>query len=92
MARGSVIDEPALIDALKKKTILSTGLDVYPNEPHVSAELIAMENIVLFPHLGSASVFTRTQMDQLVVDNVLAWANGKPPLSPVPETPWPPQR
>jgi lactate dehydrogenase-like 2-hydroxyacid dehydrogenase len=49
-----------------------------------------MDNVVLFPHLGSASVYTRTQMDQLVVDNLLAWAAGKPPLTPVPETPWRP--
>ncbi len=51
-----------------------------------------MENVVLFPHLGSASVYTRTQMDQLVVDNIKAWAAGKPPLTPVPETPWPPAK
>ena len=92
MARGSVVDEPALIEALKNKTILSAGLDVYVNEPDVPAELIAMEHIVLFPHLGSASVHTRKAMDQLVVDNVLAWASGKAPLTPVPETPWPPKR
>src|SRR6185295_5466465 len=55
MARGSVVDEPALIQALKDKTILSAGLDVYLREPEVPAELIAMDNIVLFPHLGSAS-------------------------------------
>ena len=90
MARGSVVDEPALIEALKNKTIMSAGLDVYVNEPEVPAELMAMENVVLFPHLGSASVYTRTQMDQLVVDNLKAWAAGKPPLTPVPETPWPP--
>ena len=92
MARGSVVDEPALIEALKSKTIMSAGLDVYVREPAVPAELIAMENVVLFPHLGSASVYTRTQMDQLVVDNLVAWAAGKPPLTPVPETPWPPTR
>jgi hypothetical protein len=50
----------------------------------VPAELIAMDHVVLFPHLGSASIYTRTQMDQLVVDNLLAWAAGKPPLTPVP--------
>jgi lactate dehydrogenase-like 2-hydroxyacid dehydrogenase len=92
MARGSVVDEPALIQALKDKTILMAGLDVYVNEPEVPPELIAMENVVLFPHLGSASVYTRTQMDQLVVDNIVAWAAGKGPLTPVPETPWPPRR
>ena len=88
MARGSVVDEPALIKALQDKSILSAGLDVFANEPEVPAELIAMDNVVLFPHLGSASVYTRDQMDQLVVDNLAAWAAGKPPLTPVPETPW----
>lgn len=85
MARGSVVDEPALIKALQDKTILTAGLDVFAREPQVPAELIAMEHVVLFPHLGSASVYTRTQMDQLVVDNLLAWAAGKPPLTPVAE-------
>ncbi len=91
MARGSVVDEPALIEALKNKTILSAGLDVYVKEPEVPSELMAMDHIVLFPHLGSGSVHTRKAMDQLVVDNVLAWASGKPPSTPVPETPWPPK-
>jgi lactate dehydrogenase-like 2-hydroxyacid dehydrogenase len=88
MARGSVVDEPALIKALKEKRIMSAGLDVYAKEPDVPADLIAMENVVLFPHLGSASVCTREKMDQLVVDNILAWAASKPPLTPVAETPW----
>jgi lactate dehydrogenase-like 2-hydroxyacid dehydrogenase len=92
MSRGSVVDESALIKALQDKTILSAGLDVYPREPEVSPELIAMDHIVLFPHLGSASVATRERMDQLVVDNLLAWAAGKSPLTPVAETPWPPKR
>jgi lactate dehydrogenase-like 2-hydroxyacid dehydrogenase len=83
---------PALVEALKDKTIMSAGLDVFVREPEVPAELIAMENVVLFPHLGSGSVYTRTQMDQLVVDNLVAWAAGKGPLTPVPETPWPPRR
>ncbi|MGB7038033.1 MAG: 2-hydroxyacid dehydrogenase [Xanthobacteraceae bacterium] len=88
MARGSVVDEPALIRALKDKRIMAAGLDVYVKEPEVPAELIAMDNVVLFPHLGSASVHTRDKMDQLVVDNIVAWAHGKPPLTPVPETPF----
>jgi lactate dehydrogenase-like 2-hydroxyacid dehydrogenase len=91
MSRGSVVDEPALIKALQQKTILSAGLDVFAREPEVPAELIAMDHVVLFPHLGSASVATREKMDQLVVDNLLAWAAGKPPLTPVSETPWPPK-
>jgi lactate dehydrogenase-like 2-hydroxyacid dehydrogenase len=92
MSRGSVVDEQALIKALQAKTIMSAGLDVFLNEPQVPPELIAMEHVVLFPHLGSASVATRERMDQLVVDNLLAWAAGKPPLTPVAETPWPPKK
>jgi lactate dehydrogenase-like 2-hydroxyacid dehydrogenase len=92
MARGSVVDEPALIEALKNKTIYSAGLDVFAKEPNVPKELIEMDHVVLFPHLGSASVATREAMDRLVVDNILAWAAGKPPLTPVPETPYPPKR
>jgi lactate dehydrogenase-like 2-hydroxyacid dehydrogenase len=92
MARGSVVDEPALIAALKNKTIYSAGLDVFANEPEVPKELIDMKHVVLFPHLGSSTEVTRAAMDQLVVDNILAWAAGKPPLTPVPETPYPPKR
>jgi lactate dehydrogenase-like 2-hydroxyacid dehydrogenase len=91
MSRGSVVDEPALIKALQDKTIMSAGLDVYLREPEVPSGLIAMDHVVLFPHLGSASVATRERMDRLVVDNLLAWAAGKPPLTPVAETPWPPK-
>jgi len=92
MARGSVVDEKALIEALKNRTIFSAGLDVFVNEPHVPQELIEMDHVVLLPHLGSASEATRQAMDQLVVDNLLAWVAGKPPLTPVPETPYPPKR
>ena len=88
MARGSVVDEPALIKALQDKRIMAAGLDVFAKEPDVPQELIAFDNVVLFPHLGSASVYTREKMDQLVVDNIAAWAAGKPPLTPVAETPW----
>jgi lactate dehydrogenase-like 2-hydroxyacid dehydrogenase len=92
MARGSVVDEPAMIKALQDGSILSAGLDVYVREPEVPQALMDMDNVVLLPHVGSASVYTRTQMDQLVVDNLKAWAAGKPPLTPVPETPWPPTK
>ena len=92
MARGSVVDEPALIQALKDRSIYSAGLDVFAKEPEVPKDLLEMEHIVLFPHLGSSTEVTRAAMDQLVVDNILAWLAGKPPLTPVPETPYPPKR
>jgi lactate dehydrogenase-like 2-hydroxyacid dehydrogenase len=88
VARGSVVDEGALIAALRERKIMAAGLDVFVKEPEVPKELLTMENVVLLPHLGSASVFTREKMDQLLVDNIRAWAAGKPPLTPVPETPW----
>ena len=87
MARGSVVDEEALIAALRDRKIYSAGLDVFVNEPKVPKELIEMDNIVLFPHLGSGTVHTRAAMDQLVVDNLVSWGAGKGPLTPVPETP-----
>jgi lactate dehydrogenase-like 2-hydroxyacid dehydrogenase len=87
VARGSVVDEEALVAALKSGTILAAGLDVFANEPNVPDELKAMQNVVLLPHIGSASVVTRNAMDQLVVDNLRNWFAGKPPLTPVPETP-----
>ncbi len=70
VARGSVVDEQALIAALKSGTILAAGLDVFASEPTVPDELRAMQNVVLLPHIGSASVVTRNAMDQLVVDNL----------------------
>jgi len=88
VGRGTVIDERALIEALEAKTILSAGLDVFEDEPRVPAELIAMDHVVLLPHVGSASVHTREQMGQLLVDNLVSWFSGKGPLTAVPETPW----
>ncbi len=88
VARGTVVDEQALIEALKSGTILAAGLDVFEREPNVPDELKSMHNVVLLPHIGSASVVTRNAMDQLVVDNLKAWFGGKPPLTPVPETPF----
>jgi lactate dehydrogenase-like 2-hydroxyacid dehydrogenase len=87
VARGTVIDEQALVAALKSGTILAAGLDVFEKEPNVPDELRAMQNVVLLPHIGSASVVTRNAMDQLVVDNLKAWFAGKPALTPVAETP-----
>lgn len=87
VARGSVVDEQALIAALKDGTIMAAGLDVFANEPNVPEELRALSNVVLLPHIGSASVTTRNAMDQLVVDNLKEWFAGKPPITPIPETP-----
>jgi lactate dehydrogenase-like 2-hydroxyacid dehydrogenase len=89
VGRGSIVDEEALVAALKAKTILTAGLDVFAHEPNVPRELLEMDHVVLLPHLGSASIHTRDAMAQLVVDNLLAWKAGKPPLTPVPETPYP---
>lgn len=89
VARGSVVDEAALIEALRNKTILTAALDVFTDEPRVPQALIDMEHVVLAPHVGSASHHTRDAMGQLVVDNLLSYAAGKGPLTPVPETPWP---
>jgi lactate dehydrogenase-like 2-hydroxyacid dehydrogenase len=90
VARGSVVDQQALIEALRSGTILTAGLDVFEDEPRVPQELIDMEHIVLLPHIASASVHTRKAMGQLVVDNLVSWFAGKGPLTAVPETPWHP--
>ncbi|MDQ0348591.1 2-hydroxyacid dehydrogenase [Ancylobacter vacuolatus] len=87
VARGSVVDEPALIKALEDGTIAAAGLDVFANEPQVPEALIGMNNVVLLPHVASATHVTRDAMGQLVVDNLRAWAAGQPVLTPVPETP-----
>jgi lactate dehydrogenase-like 2-hydroxyacid dehydrogenase len=86
VGRGSVVDEAALIEALQNKTILSAGLDVFENEPHVPPALMAMDHVVLLPHVGSASVYTRRAMAQLVVDNLVSWFDGKGALTPVAES------
>ena len=85
VGRGTVIDEAALVAALRERKILSAGLDVFEDEPRVPAELIAMEHVVLLPHVGSASVHTRNAMGQLVVDNLVSWFGGKGAVTPVPE-------
>jgi lactate dehydrogenase-like 2-hydroxyacid dehydrogenase len=92
MGRGSVVDEAALIEALRSRAILAAGLDVFPDEPNVAPELIALDNTVLLPHVGSASVHTRNAMGQLVVDNLISWFESGAPLTPVPETPWRPRQ
>lgn len=87
VARGSVVDEDALVAALQAKTILAAGLDVYADEPHVPPALLDLPNAVLMPHIGSASEQTRAAMGRLVADNLVAWFTEGQPLTPVPETP-----
>jgi len=82
-SRGAVIDEAALAWALQEHLIAGAALDVYENEPAVHPELLRLENVLLVPHLGSATVETRTAMADLAVENVLAVLGGRPPLTPV---------
>lgn len=83
IARGSIVDEKALIAALRDGTIQCAGLDVFEHEPVIPAELLAMEHVTLLPHIGSATRETRGQMAQLVLDNLEAHFSGKPLLTPV---------
>ncbi|MEE7457547.1 2-hydroxyacid dehydrogenase [Methylorubrum populi] len=88
IARGSVIDEAALVAALTAGTIHGAGLDVFANEPHVPQDLIDLDQTVLLPHVGSGSHYTRAAMARVLGDNLLSWFYGKGPVTPVPETPW----
>ena len=86
VARGSLVDEAALIAALQKGTILAAGLDVFAEEPCVPEALIGLDNTVLLPHVGSASHHTRRMMGDLVVQNLKSWFAGKGPVTPVAES------
>jgi hydroxypyruvate reductase len=85
VARGSVVDEAALVAALQAGTLGGAGLDVFENEPNVPAALFAMDNVVLAPHIGSATGQTRRAMADLAFRNLDAKLSGKPPVTPVPE-------
>lgn len=82
-ARGPVVDEAALAWALGERVIAGAALDVYEDEPKVEPGLLGLDNVVLAPHLGSATTETRTAMAALAVDNVLAVLDGREPLTPV---------
>src|SRR5206468_12390621 len=82
-ARGVIVDEDALVWALKENLIAGAALDVFEKEPTVHPGLLPLENVVLVPHLGSATRETRTAMADLAVRNVLAVLSGEPPLTPV---------
>jgi lactate dehydrogenase-like 2-hydroxyacid dehydrogenase len=88
VARGSLVDERALVAALQNGTIAAAGLDVFEVEPCLPEALIAMDNVVLLPHVGSASVHTRNLMGQLQLDNLTGWLDHRRPKTPVSETPW----
>jgi glyoxylate reductase len=83
-ARGAVVDEAALVEALREGRIAGAGLDVYEHEPEVNPGLLELENVVLAPHIGSATVETRATMAELAARNAIAIALGQPPESPVP--------
>ncbi len=82
-ARGPVVDEAALVWALKNRMIAGAALDVYEQEPDVHPDLLGLENVVLAPHLGSATTETRTAMADLAARNAIAVLTGDPPLTPV---------
>jgi glyoxylate reductase len=82
-SRGPVVDEAALAWALKNRLIAGAALDVYENEPSVLPELLTLENVLLSPHLGSATGETRTAMADLAARNIVAVLTGQPPLTPV---------
>ena len=85
VGRGSTVDELALVNALQTQTIAAAGLDVFAKEPQVPAKLLAMDNVVLLPHVASASRHTRAAMADLVVDNLIEWFEHGRTLTPVPE-------
>lgn len=83
IARGSVIDEEALVNALQQGTIAGAGLDVYAHEPNVPQELFSLDNVVLLPHIGSATTDTRQAMGELVFNNLTSFIEGKGAITPV---------
>jgi glyoxylate reductase len=83
-SRGPVVDEAALAWALKERLIAGAALDVYEKEPEIHPELMKLENVLLIPHLASATTETRTAMADLAVSNAIAVLNGHAPLTPVP--------
>ncbi|WWD15627.1 hypothetical protein CI109_100049 [Kwoniella shandongensis] len=84
-ARGAVVDEDALIEALESGKLASAGIDVYPDEPNVNPKLVAMDNITLLPHMGTETRDTQKKMEILVLDNLVSALSGKGLLNQVPE-------
>ncbi|KAL7422960.1 hypothetical protein Q5752_002258 [Cryptotrichosporon argae] len=84
-ARGAVVDEQAMIDALESGHLFSAGLDVFPDEPNVNSKLVAMDNITLLPHMGTETQDTQRKMELLVLDNIISALSGKGLLNQVAE-------
>lgn len=78
-ARGAIIDEAALVEALRARRIAGAGLDVYENEPRIHRGLMELENVVTLPHIGSATHATRSKMADIAADNILAFLRGEEP-------------
>lgn len=87
IARGGIVDDAALAVALREKRIAAAGLDVFEGEPKVHPDLLTVPNVVLTPHIASATVPTRRAMADLAADNLIAWGSGKGPLTPVTPVP-----
>ena len=83
IARGGIVDDAALAQALKDKRIAAAGLDVFEGEPSIHPELLTVPNVVLTPHIASATMATRRAMADLAADNLIAYLSGQPPVTPV---------
>jgi lactate dehydrogenase-like 2-hydroxyacid dehydrogenase len=83
IARGSVVDEPAMVAALQDGRLGAAGLDMFAHEPHLPEQLLSLENVVLIPHQGSATRETRKAMADLALANLAAFFAGKPLITPI---------
>ena len=83
IARGSIVNEGDLLISLSNKSIAGAGLDVFADEPNIAQEIIKMDNVVLSPHVGGGTLETRSKMGQIVIDNLNAYFDGKPLLTPI---------
>jgi len=82
-SRGAVIDEAALVKVLQERLIQGAGLDVYENEPKLTEGLVQLDNVVLLPHIASASIGTRSKMSEMAATNIVEVLSGKPPVNPI---------
>ena len=83
IARGGIVDDAALAQALREHRIAAAGLDVYENEPALNPQLLQLSNVVLTPHIGSATASSRLAMAMLAANNLIAWTTGQPLKTPV---------